>query len=278
MNATRAIAAHELNRLFVSPLSWTLLAVTQLLLGILFALSLTDISLNPQTVGEYDGISAIVGGGVFRFATVVLLLVVPLLTMRAFAEERKSGNLDLMLSAPAPLWAIVLGKFAALMGYLSLMFVLIAAMPLSLALFTPLDLGLLCAGLIGLWLVMASFSAIGLFVSSLTREPTLAAVATLLGIGMARFAYTPLIGGSWPEILEIFFFALLGLYAFSGALQGHLENHLNWLMRMLTIILGIAMLWPASTIIHAGAALLFGVLLFFNIKAGSRKILAANQE
>ena len=92
------------------------------------------------------------------------------------------------------------------------------------------------------------------------------------------FAYTPLIGGSWPEILEIFFFALLGLYAFSGALQGHLENHLNWLMRMLTIILGIAMLWPASTIIHAGAALLFGVLLFFNIKAGSRKILAANQE
>ena len=200
MNTTRAITAHELNRLFVSPLSWTLLAVTQLLLGILFALSLTDISLNPQTVGEYDGISAIVGGGVFRFATVVLLLVVPLLTMRAFAEERKSGNLDLMLAAPAPLWAIVLGKFAAVMGYLSLMFVLIAAMPLSLALFTPLDLGLLCAGLIGLWLVMACFSAIGLFVSSLTREPTLAAVATL-GVLMLLWLFYAVSTFDWQPVV-----------------------------------------------------------------------------
>jgi len=179
MNAALAIARHEFSRLFVSPLAWTLLALTQLLTGVLFALSLSDISLNPQRLGEYDGVSEVVGAGLFRFATLVLLLVVPLLTMRLFAEERKTGSLELMLAAPAPLTALVGGKFMGVMGYLTLMLALIGAMPLSLIAFTPLDIGLLASGLIGLWLVMASFTAIGLFVSALTREPTLAAVTTL---------------------------------------------------------------------------------------------------
>jgi ABC-2 type transport system permease protein len=210
MNSILAIARHELTRLFASPLAWTLLAVSQLLTGLLFGLSLTDISLNPQRVGEYDGVSAIVGGGLFRFATVVLLLVVPLLTMRAFAEERKSGNLDLMLAAPAPLSAIVLGKVAGLMGYLSLLFALIALMPLSLAFFTPLDIGLLFSGLIGLWLVMASFCAIGLFLSALTREPTLAAVATLgalmllwLCYALSTLAWQPVVLGTTLPLADI---------------------------------------------------------------------------
>ncbi|GAB3674918.1 ABC transporter permease [Salinisphaera aquimarina] len=179
MSAMLAIARHEMARLFVSPLAWTLLAVTQLLTGVLFAMSITNISLNPRSLGAYDGVSEMVGGGLLRFATVVLLLVVPLLTMRVFAEERKSGSLELLLAAPVSLSALVMGKFAGLMGYLTLMLVLIALMPLSLRLATPLDLGLLASGLIGLWLVMAAFTAIGVFVSSLTREPTLAAVATL---------------------------------------------------------------------------------------------------
>lgn len=179
MNAALAIARHELARLFASPLAWTLLAITQLLAGLLFALSLTDIRLNPQSLSEYDGVSAVVGGGLFRFVTLVLLLVVPLLTMRAFAEERKTGNLELMLAAPVTLTALVAGKFAGLMGYLTLMIALIALMPASLLPATPLDIGLLASGLIGLWLVAAAFTAVGLFISALTREPTLAAVATL---------------------------------------------------------------------------------------------------
>lgn len=179
MSATLAIARHEWSRLFVSPLAWTLLAITQLITGLLFALSLTDISLNPQRLSAYDGVSELVGAGLFRFATVVLLLVVPLLTMRVFAEERKSGSLELMLAAPAGPGALVVGKFAGVMGYLTVMLGLIAFMPLSLRLATPLDLGLLAAGLIGLWLVMAAFTAVGVFISALTREPTLAAIGTL---------------------------------------------------------------------------------------------------
>jgi TRAP transporter 4TM/12TM fusion protein len=91
------------------------------------------------------------------------------------------------------------------------------------------------------------------------------------------FAYTPFIGGTWYEISEIFIFALIGLYAFSGALQGHLENHLNWPMRLITILLAIGMLWPTSIYIHLSAAALFTVLFFMNLKHGKtqqRKIIA----
>ncbi|MES1924603.1 ABC transporter permease [Salinisphaera sp. T31B1] len=179
MTGLFAIAGHELRRLFVSPLAWTLLAITQLLTGLLFVLSLSDIALNPRSLGAYDGVSELVGGGLLRFATLVMLLVIPLLTMRVIAEERKTGSLELMLAAPVGLASLVAGKFVGLMSYLSLMWLLIVAMPLSLWLFTPLDLGLLAAAAVGLWLVMAAFTALGVFISSLTREPTVAAVTTL---------------------------------------------------------------------------------------------------
>ena len=80
------------------------------------------------------------------------------------------------------------------------------------------------------------------------------------------FAYTPFIGGSWFEIIEIFIFALIGLYAFSGAFQGYLENYLSWPMRIITFLLALLMLWPAPPYVHFGAALLFGGVLILNAR------------
>ena len=234
MNATRAIAAHELNRLFVSPLSWTLLAVTQLLLGILFALSLTDISLNPQTVGEYDGISAIVGGGVFRFATVVLLLVVPLLTMRSIAEERKQGTWPWLVASPISTAALVAGKFGGVMGYLTLIWGLTAAMPLTLAVFSPLDMGILAAGLIGLWLMMASFAALGLLASAMTREPSLAAVITLTAILLAWLAYA-VSAIDWQPVILGYALDIAGMVRGASPI-GHLDSLLRGLFTTADLI------------------------------------------
>ncbi|WP_423821593.1 ABC transporter permease [Salinisphaera sp. SPP-AMP-43] len=184
-----AIARLECARLFASPLAWVLLGATQLLAGLLFVMSLTDVALNPDHLNAYDGVSELVGAGLFRFVTLILLLVVPLLTMRAFAEERKTGTLELLLAAPASATEIVLGKFIGVMLYLSLSWALIALMPLTLLIFTPLDLGVIAAGLIGLWLVMASFAAIGVFASALTHEPTLAAVLSLAGLMLLWLIY-----------------------------------------------------------------------------------------
>ncbi|MBM9604759.1 TRAP transporter permease [Desulfopila inferna] len=91
------------------------------------------------------------------------------------------------------------------------------------------------------------------------------------------FAYTPLIGGSWYEVMEIFIFALIGLYAFSGALQGCLENRLSLPLRLFALVLAAAMLWPASLYVHLIAALLFGMLFFFNLRGKPEPSAAAGR-
>lgn len=172
------VARNEFSRLFVSPLAWIILAVVQVLLGLLFTMSVADLMQNPQLISKYSGVSEIVGVGLFRFATIVLLVVIPLITMRAFAEERKSGTLDLLLASPTSLTGLVVGKFLGVLGFLTVMLGLIAIMPYSLLLGTPLDTGMLAAGLLGLWLMMGAFAAAGTFISSLTREPTIAAIGS----------------------------------------------------------------------------------------------------
>lgn len=227
MSSLWTIAGHELRRLFVSPLAWTLLAVTQLLTGLLFAMTLSNIALNPDRLDPYNGVSAIVGAGVFRFATIIMVLVVPLLTMRTFAEERKLGTLALLQTAPLSLTALVVGKFAGIMAFLTLALALVATMPLSLALGTPLDLGLIGAGLLGLWLLVAAFTATGVFISTLTREPTLAAVATLglllalwLLQAVATMAWQPIVLGTPLPLADV---------ARSLSLLGHYERLLQGL-------------------------------------------------
>lgn len=203
------IAGHELRRLFVSPLAWTVLAVVQLLLGLLFAMSLADLMMNPQRINEYAGVSEVVGAGLYRFATIVLLLVIPLLTMRSFAEERKNGSLDLLTAAPVSVTAMVVGKFLGVLGFLTVMLALIALMPYSLLVGTPLDVGMLASATLGLWLMMAAFAATGIFVSSLTREPTLAAIGSfgvLLGVWLLHavsfFEWQPAVFGYQLPLAE----------------------------------------------------------------------------
>jgi ABC-2 type transport system permease protein len=171
-----AIARNELRRIFLSPLAWAVLAVVQLILGFVFINLLIDYARNADLGDQFTGVADYMGGGLYGFATIILLLVIPLLTMRVFSEERKSGTLTLLLSSPASLIEIVLGKFLGLAGFMLALLALLAAMPLALMPGTDLDLGRIAAGLLGLFLMMLAFGAAGLFVSSLTREPTIAAV------------------------------------------------------------------------------------------------------
>lgn len=178
------IARCELRRIFLSPLAWAVLAVVQLLMGFVFINLLMDYALRAGQ-SEYFGMADLIAGSLYGFALVILLLVMPLMTMRIFSEERKSGSLTLLFSAPVSLTEVVLGKFLGLMGFIVAVLGLMALMPLALMPATNLDLGRIAAGLLGLFLLMMAFGAAGLFVSSLTREPTIAAVGSfglLLGV------------------------------------------------------------------------------------------------
>ncbi len=176
MSALTAIARHEARRFFVSPLAWTVLAVIQFIMGLSYSLLLTEMVNNPGSLNQYSGVSDYIGGGLFGFSAVLLLLVIPLMTMRLFAEDKKSGSLTLLTSAPASLTEIVLGKFLGLGVFFLAILVLMAAMAFSLFGGTELDTGRLFAGLVGQLLLMLSFGAAGLFVSTLTKEPVIAAV------------------------------------------------------------------------------------------------------
>lgn len=172
------IARYELRRIFLSPLAWAVLAIVQFIMGFVFINLLVDYTASAGMSGDQFGVSDYIGGSLYGFATILLLLIMPLMTMRLFAEERKSGAITLLFSAPVSLTEIVLGKFVGLLGFIAVIVLLMAAMPFALNWSTNLDWGRLAAGLLGLFLLMMAFGAAGLFVSSLTREPTIAAVGS----------------------------------------------------------------------------------------------------
>lgn len=176
------IAARELRSLFVSPLAWVVLAVVQFLLAWIFLVNLDNYTDHLQELFAAEpaapGVTDMVAGPLFGTAALILLPVVPLLSMRLFSEERRSGTLSLLLSSPVPLYRIVLGKYLALVAFTAILVLLTAAMPASLAIGTNLDWGKLAAATLGLGLLVFAFAAAGLYLSLLTAQPVVAAVAT----------------------------------------------------------------------------------------------------
>ena len=175
------LARHELRRLFLSPLAWTILAVVQLILAWMFLSNIEYYQLMQSQMlgmeGEH-GVTEAVVAPLFGNSAVVLLLIVPLVSMRLITEERRNKTLALLFSAPLSMTEIVLGKYLGLVSFLGLQILLIALMPLSLLLGGGLDFGLFASGLFGLTLLLAGFAAVGLFMSTLTQHQTVAAVGT----------------------------------------------------------------------------------------------------
>ncbi len=190
MSGALNIMRHELRRYFVSPLAWICLATVQFILGLVFWLLLLEFSqMKASTAAPLTGVAEFVGGGLCGFASIVMLMIIPLLSMRSFAEERHSGSLALYQTAPLSRFSLVLGKYLGLLSLLLVMLLMIAAMPLSLAPGTDLDYGLLGSSLLGLALQMAAFAAAGLYVSSLASQPSVAAIGSfglLLGLWLLQ--------------------------------------------------------------------------------------------
>lgn len=179
------IAAKELRSLFNSPLAWVVLAVLQVIFGYLFMVGVGRYGDLQSQLAQYPnppGITEIVVAPVFGVAAIVLLLVVPLLSMRLIAEERRNQTLTFLVSAPISVVQIVLGKFAGLMLFLLIATGLIVAMALTLYAGGRIDLGLVAANALGLVLLSAAFAAVGLYLSSLTAQPVTAAISAFAAL------------------------------------------------------------------------------------------------
>jgi len=175
------IAGRELRSLFLSPLAWSILGVVQIIGAYLF-LSQVETFMAQQsrlatlesTLGVVDSVVA----PVFDAVAFLLLLITPLITMRVLSEERRNRTLSLLFSAPISMTEIIVGKYLGVLSFILILVGMLALMPLSLLVGTDLDLGKLAAGLLGLTLVVSAFTAIGIFMSSLTEQPTVAAITT----------------------------------------------------------------------------------------------------
>lgn len=175
------IALRELRNMFLSPLAWTVLAVVQVILAWLFFTQIDAffaIQEQLTTAPNAPGVVDLIVAPMFEIASIILLMVTPLLTMRLISEERRNGTLSLLLSAPINNTEIVLGKYLGIVLFMLLFVLMISLMPLSLAFGTTLDFGKLCAGLLALFLLLSAFSAAGLYMSSLTASPVIAAVSS----------------------------------------------------------------------------------------------------
>jgi len=106
----------------------------------------------------------------FGIFPIVFIVVVPVLTMKSWAEERKTGTVELLLTMPFTEWDLVLGKFFPVLGFLSMMLLLTLPMPLSLLRLGNFDAGLLFCEYFGAFLLGASASALGLLLSSLSKN------------------------------------------------------------------------------------------------------------
>lgn len=177
------IATRELRSLFLSPLAWSILAVVQVILGLIFA-SRVALFMQPEIQSQLHnvpgapGLTDIVVGHVYVWTGIIFLLVSPLLTMRLMSEERRQYTLPLLLSAPVSMRSIILGKYLGLMGFLLIMLTMVTLMPLSLLIGGTLDFGQFSSAILGVILLLAAFSAIGLYVSTITAQPTVAAIGT----------------------------------------------------------------------------------------------------
>lgn len=175
------IAGRELRSLFLSPLAWTILGMTQLILAYMFLTQIDYyLSIQPKLVGlsNAPGVTDLVVAPLFGNAAVILLLITPLLTMRLISDERRNKTISLLFSAPVSISEIVLGKFLAIYAFLLIILALISLMPLSLLTVAQLDSGKFFACILALALLMAAFNALGLYMSAISSQATVAAVAS----------------------------------------------------------------------------------------------------
>jgi len=181
----RLIALKEFRSLFAAPSTWLILGALQFIFAWFF-LARLDAFLQVQAqlaqIANAPGATLAVATPLFGTLALILMMLVPVFTMRLFAEERRNQTLALLMVAPVSDTCIVLGKFLGLMLFLLLIVSGCTLMVLSLSVGTPLDMGLVLGNALGLLLLAAAYAALGLYISSLSAQPVVAAIAAIAAL------------------------------------------------------------------------------------------------
>lgn len=171
----------ELRSYFVSPIAYVVMVMFLTIAGYFFYSSFAFFNFfafqamsNPMMARNLN-ITEGVLRPLFGNLGVVLLFIMPMLTMRLFAEEKKQGTIELLLTYPVRDLAAVLAKFAASLAVYTLMLALTGLYPLLLGIFATPEVGPILAAYLGLFLLGAAFISLGALASSLTENQIVAA-------------------------------------------------------------------------------------------------------
>lgn len=205
-----AICKKEFISYFYSPIAYVVITMFLILSGYFFQSSLGQyVELTIYVMqNQYDVYARNFLNfteGIFRplFGTtnIVMLLMMPLLTMRLLSEEKKNGTFELLLTYPIRDIETVLGKFAACFLVFAIMLGLTLIYPFFLSFFGPIEIGPLFSNYLGLCLMGGAFIAFGMLTSSLTSNQIVAAVLSFGAllifwvIGSSAEAAGPVLGG-----------------------------------------------------------------------------------
>jgi ABC-2 type transport system permease protein len=203
MKTILRIAKLELSTLFYSPIAWFLLIVFLFQCGMAYTGGIENFVTYQELGGQYLQYLTFLTLKIFgppfgMFPTIIgkLYLYLPLLTMGLMSREISSGTIKLLYSSPIRIREIIFGKFLAMMVYNLLLIVILAIFAISGILnIKGADCTLLLSGLLGIYLLLCAYSAIGLFMSCLTSYQVVAAISTL--VLLAALSY---IGTVWQDI------------------------------------------------------------------------------
>src|SRR4051812_16161896 len=178
-----AIARKELRSYFASPIGYIVLGFFAILYGVFYVVMLQYFVRASMQMGQMGGpqsanINQDMLRPILQNVTVLLLFVLPALTMRSYSEEKRSGTIELLLTAPLTDFQIIMGKFLGAMGLFAAMMVVTVPHVLILFAFSHPEWKPIVTSYLGLLLFGGCFISLGLFISSLTNNQIVAAVVT----------------------------------------------------------------------------------------------------
>lgn len=187
MRNVLTIIRKELYSYFVSPVAYVVLTGFLLLGGWFFFNLLSQFNRLfsiytqlQQGAADQLNLNDFVISPLMHNLSIILVILVPMITMRAYAEEKKGGTYELLLTSPLRTGEIVLGKFFACFIFISIMIGMTGVYPLVLMVFGNPEIGVMLAGYLGLLLLATAFAAVGLLASSFTENQIIAAVSGLV--------------------------------------------------------------------------------------------------
>jgi ABC-2 type transport system permease protein len=184
MNNALAIAGREVKAYFASPIAYVMIGFFAIIYGWFFGLFLLDFERRSAQFGQMGAgqppmnLNNAFFGPLFANVMVIMLFALPLITMRTYAEEKRTGTIELLLTSPVTDFQIVSGKFAGAMTMIAAMLAITLPHVLVLFWFADPEWKPIATTYVGFFLMAGCFVAVGLFVSSLTRNQIVAAMAT----------------------------------------------------------------------------------------------------